>query len=176
MFLKVKGPAPEETARLKENLQEILSEIPVITKDKLGSCCEKLGRADFAEEISEHGSGVALWQQLETDRSIDVTSFIEWFVIESHGASVFSWLRANFASVSLIEHYLTFYKFKLEKEGTGSLGLLFGRIEEEKERLSVSEYSLSQTTLEQIFNMFATQTYETERLANRLSGGRVAQQ
>jgi ATP-binding cassette subfamily A (ABC1) protein 3 len=161
---------------MQEELKAVLSDIPVITKDKLKACCERLGRADFAEEVSEHGSGVALWQQLETDRSIDILSFIEWFLIESHGAQVFTWLRSSFPSVSLIEHYLTFYKFKLEKEGTGSLGFLFGRIEEAKGRLRVSEYSLSQTTLEQIFNMFATQTYETERLANRLSGGETAVQ
>ena len=161
---------------MREELKAVLSDIPVITKDKVQSCCERLGRADFAEEVSEHGSGVALWQQLETDRSIDILSFMEWFLIEYQGAQVFAWLRASFPTVSLIEHYLTFYKFKLEKEGTGSLGLLFGRIEEAKGRLGISEYSLSQTTLEQIFNMFATQTYETERLANRLSAIEAAVQ
>jgi len=44
-------------------------------------------------------------------------------------------------------------------------------IEDNKEKLEISEYSLSQTTLEQIFNMFA-QVYDESRnayLARRAS-------
>lgn len=43
-----------------------------------------------------------------------------------------------------------------------SIGYLFGLIETKKEEFAISEYSASQTTLEQIFQMFAHMSYEDE--------------
>ena len=52
--------------------------------------------------------------------------------------------------VEVLEHYDDYYKFKLEKHEGSSIGKLFGLIEECKDTL-ISEYSVSQTTMEQIF-------------------------
>lgn len=38
-----------------------------------------------------------------------------------------------------------------------SIGFVFGLIEEMKDEFSIAEYAASQTTLEQIFNLLATQ-------------------
>ena len=40
------------------------------------------------------------------------------------------------------------------------LGHMFGAIERSKERLNIQDYSISQTSLEQIFNQFASQQDE----------------
>jgi hypothetical protein len=50
-----------------------------------------------------------------------------------------------------------------------TIGYLFGVIEDAKEGLGISEYTLSQTTLEQIFNMFANQTEDMEQTQARMS-------
>jgi hypothetical protein len=50
-----------------------------------------------------------------------------------------------------------------------TIGYLFGVIEDAKDGLGISEYTLSQTTLEQIFNMFASQTEDMEKTQARMS-------
>jgi len=44
--------------------------------------------------------------------------------------------------------------YKVPKNGH-SIGFVFGLMDEFKEKYSLSEYTASQTTLDQIFNMFA---------------------
>jgi hypothetical protein len=51
-------------------------------------------------------------------------------------------------NLRLIEHYQTFFNFQLEKDPNMTIGYLFGLIEDAKENLGISEYTLSQTTLE----------------------------
>jgi ATP-binding cassette subfamily A (ABC1) protein 3 len=56
--------------------------------------------------------------------------------------------------VELLEHYNDYFKLKVEKKAK-SIGFLFGMIEGLKAECKISEYSVSQTTLEQIFQTFA---------------------
>ena len=49
-----------------------------------------------------------------------------------------------------MEHYNDYYKFRVPKVDK-SIGYLFGLIENKKEDFGISEYSVGQTTLEQIF-------------------------
>jgi len=55
-----------------------------------------------------------------------------------------------------------FCEYKVGKNGH-SIGYVFGMMEDNKTRLHLSEYSASQTTLEQIFNMFANQAKFMDR-------------
>jgi len=47
-----------------------------------------------------------------------------------------------------------------------SIGYLFGQMEEIKDTFSISEYSVSQTSLEQIFNIFAREDILRKKLAS----------
>jgi hypothetical protein len=59
-----------------------------------------------------------------------------------------------FRELNVIEHYNNSYKLKVSRDNY-SIGFLFGLMEDIKEDYSISEYSVSQTSLEQIFNNFA---------------------
>jgi hypothetical protein len=52
-----------------------------------------------------------------------------------------------FPKVELIEQFSDFFKFRIPKEDR-TIGWLFGLIEESKKEFNVSEYSVSQTSLE----------------------------
>jgi hypothetical protein len=54
----------------------------------------------------------------------------------------------------VIEHINNTYKLKVTKDNY-SIGYLFGFMEDIKAEYEVSEYSVSSTSLEQIFNNFA---------------------
>lgn len=59
-----------------------------------------------------------------------------------------------FKKVEVLEHYNTTYLLKVSRDSF-SIGYLFGMMEDCKNEYDISEYSVSQTTLEQIFNHFA---------------------
>jgi hypothetical protein len=54
----------------------------------------------------------------------------------------------------VIEHYGSSWKLKVSRDKY-SIGYLFGLMEDIKSIYQISEYSVNQTTLEQIFNNFA---------------------
>ena len=56
--------------------------------------------------------------------------------------------------MEVLEHYNTYFKLRIPKADK-SIGFVFGLIESTKSSAQVSEYSISQTTLEQIFQYFA---------------------
>lgn len=56
--------------------------------------------------------------------------------------------------MSLLEQFSDYFKLRFSMQNK-SIGYVFGLIEEKKEYLGIAEYSVSQTTLEQIFQMFA---------------------
>jgi hypothetical protein len=54
----------------------------------------------------------------------------------------------------VIEHFSNRFNVKVARN-KHSIGFVFGFMEEMKSEFAISEYSATQTTLEQIFNMFA---------------------
>lgn len=61
--------------------------------------------------------------------------------------------------MELVEHYGMAWKLKVSRDDY-SIGYLFGLMEEIQTKYNISEYSVAQTTLEQIFNNFATQAQQ----------------
>ena len=69
----------------------------------------------------------------------------------------------------LVEHYSNSYTFKVSRDQF-SIGAVFGMLEDFKNKYSIQEYSAQQTSLEQIFNIFAMQagSKEAVTLAKKL--------
>lgn len=63
-----------------------------------------------------------------------------------------------FKKVDLIEKFGNYMKIRVEKEDH-SIGVLFGVVEMMKDKYEVLEYSVGQTTLEQIFQVFADEKF-----------------
>lgn len=59
-----------------------------------------------------------------------------------------------FSECAVIEHYGSSWKLKVARDNY-SIGYLFGMMEDIQSEFAISEYSVAQTTLEQIFNSFA---------------------
>ena len=84
------------------------------------------------------------------------------------GANLQAWLSQHFEDFQLTEHYLSLFRFKIQKQEDKSIGMLFSLVEENKGTLNISDYALSQTSLEQIFNNFARQG-EIEQMDSPMS-------
>lgn len=63
-------------------------------------------------------------------------------------------LCREFVNVEVLEHYGSYMRLRVERHGK-TIGSLFKLIEELKEEHQLEDYSVSQTTLEQIFQGFA---------------------
>ena len=98
---------------------------------------------------------------------------LTWHFTEYNGRKLLKDLLEHFDKVEMLEHYGQYYKLRVPK-GEKSIGFLFGFLEEISEENEVSEYSASQTTLEQIFNGFATEGDETQKIRTTFYSQNVA--
>lgn len=96
--------------------------------------------------------------------------FERWLSLETQGFRLLRNLCGLFpAGVTVLEHYSDYYRLRLERNQT-SLGHLFGLVQSLKQRGLVSEYSVAQTSLEQIFQNFAKESASDENnVVNRAS-------
>lgn len=86
---------------------------------------------------------------------------IEWSFYTENTLKCLTTITDNFENVSIVEFWDNIFKLKIKKENSkNSIGFLFGQIENQKKDCYLSEYSISQTSLEQIFNMFASENNE----------------
>lgn len=92
---------------------------------------------DLVKEASEEGN----------NGMVSYHNFLVWLYVEQAGMSIVNGLCEQFPSVEILEHYSDYYKLRIPR-GDKSIGFVFGYIESCKEQFQISEYSVSQTTLE----------------------------
>ncbi len=84
-------------------------------------------------------------------------NFITYIYTQHMGLQVITVLTKQFQQVDLIEQCSDYFKFRVPRENK-TIGYLFGLVEDNKIALNISEYSVCQTSLEQIFQAFANQS------------------
>ncbi len=83
---------------------------------------------------------------------------LEWVFYTDNILLCISKLLHLYPDVFIVEFWASNFKIKiLKNENQNSIGFLFGLFEDQKKDCFLSEYSISQTSLEQIFNKFANE-------------------
>ena len=96
-----------------------------------------------------------MWKEAdEHNGKVSIANFLTWLYVEQCGLKIMEGLCDDFKEVELLEHYNDYYKLRVPR-GDKTIGFVFSLIENRKEAFNISEYSASQTTLEQIFQTFA---------------------
>ncbi len=87
---------------------------------------------------------------------------IEWTYYNDNVLKCAAKIVNTYEEVSIVEFWDNNFKLKIKKRKNSgnSIGFLFGLLEDLKSECSLAEYSISQTSLEQIFNYFAAQNQE----------------
>ena len=111
------------------------------------------------DSISGHGLGSDLVLEAELDENAEVRllHLLQYIYVQQNGFKFIECLAGLFDQVEILEHCSDFYKFRVPKDQR-TIGFLFGMIEDRKDEFGISEYSVSQTSLEQIFQNFANQS------------------
>ena len=119
------------------------------------------GIDDFLiKEIRLGGLGNDIIQEAEEHNGkVNVRNLLNWLYVEQCGSKIMEGLVDDFFEVELLEHYNDYYKVRVPR-GDKSIGFVFSLIENKKEAFNISEYSASQTTLEQIFQTFANLKFD----------------
>ena len=114
------------------------------------------------------------------DANISLTSLSSWLLLEEKVDRLYGFLKNNFGDFQVKERQISKVRVEISvlmADGVSkrSLSTLFGLVEQNKEALGILDYSISQTSLEQIFNQFAAQQEEETGAAAGIVGtGRSA--
>ncbi|TMW68211.1 hypothetical protein Poli38472_007883 [Pythium oligandrum] len=144
----------------------------VITPDQLRDACEKFGDASWFSKIdAKHATGYALAAVLERDGSIRPQLFGAWWMAEERYLGLNAFLQECFGNdkVQLVERQNDMCRYRLLGDQKSlKLSNVFRLVESGKQTHHIREYAVSQTTLEQIFNNFASQQNEEKGVARGL--------
>lgn len=78
---------------------------------------------------------------------MSAAEFVKWQFVEGKGNSVIDHLEPMFKEFKVIEHNGNSWKIKVSRDDY-SIGYLFGLMEDIQKKFDISEYSVTQTTLE----------------------------
>jgi hypothetical protein len=151
-----------------------------LKRAQLQSVCEGLGKPRRAQLVAPYQSGAQLHEAFQTEGDeIALRMFLEWWLYEDAADRLQAFMLGEFGSKAQLLERSTAqnfrYRIQLADPGDASasqvagsgeapaanmqsaLSDIFAKFESQKVALSILEYSVGQTTLEQIFNQFASQ-------------------
>jgi ABC-type multidrug transport system ATPase subunit len=105
--------------------------------------------------VCEGASQEQLSEQLFRDGGIPLPVFSEWWLSKQKFSEIDSFILSSFRGARCQGYNGLSIRYQLPCDEDFSLADVFGLLEANRDRLGIAEYSLSQSTLETIFNHFA---------------------
>jgi len=124
-----------------------------LNKTQIENLLKQVGMTRVLKEDSEESKKSGIPPEIKQGK-ISVDFLMEWILNEKNGQKLKGFFEKHFEGTALIEQISTFYRFRISSNI--SIGTVFGTIEENKTNLGITQYSVRQSSIEQIFNMFAT--------------------
>ena len=137
-----------------------------INKDQLKQVLYEFKKQNFVEEVDKGRNGFAwkLLRELHVYGVVSVSKILAWCYYIENALKVINKVREYFVTIVLSEFVDNAFLFKVKRshhEGEKSIGFLFGVVEGMKKECNIEEYSIQQTSLEQIFNKFIHEQEES---------------
>lgn len=107
------------------------------------------------------------------DGYLPVRTLAIWWQGETDARSLSTFMTRHFPGCNLVERHSDMFRYNVPQLPE-RIGAVFARFEAHKEDLHIREYSVSQTTLEQIFNSFASQQEEEKGHVHGMSAPEAA--
>ncbi|XP_050230528.1 ABC transporter A family member 1 isoform X2 [Mercurialis annua] len=105
--------------------------------------------------ISDGDFGEQLGEQLVRDGGIPLPIFSEWWLTKEKFSAIDSFILCSFPGATFQGCNGLSVKYQIPYSEGFSLADVFGHLERNRNELGIAEYSISQATLETIFNHFA---------------------
>ena len=150
--IKIKKTTQEKLNELRTSLRldgELGSKINLQTTKTIleNSDIESL----VVDQIRREGVGSHLIVEAELNEGeVRTSALMQFIYTQSNGFQFIKTLARFFDQVELLEQCGDFFKIRIPREDK-TMGFLFGLIERYKDDMNIQEYSVAQTSLEQIF-------------------------
>lgn len=92
------------------------------------------------------GYGSHIYNDLRKPNGLAIETLAEFILVENQGFKVMQFIGSELGSFEIIEHFQTFYRFRLTVQIT--VGKLFNSFEQHKKALRISQYSIKQASIE----------------------------
>ena len=167
----------EQATKMLKALKKSLEEFDVlVTRAELETIFKSFGVFDnWINRLSYTESGADLMASFESSKHVTLKHLASWMILESSVDNIMKFLSEQYGARDTPNGFYVRErqpsKLRIEVSSITEnnqrrrLSTMFGAIESQKEILRIQEYSISQTSLEQIFNSFAAQQEEESGVA-----------
>jgi ATP-binding cassette, subfamily A (ABC1), member 3 len=137
------------------NLSNVLLELRKLTNDESLSSLI----------TSDNPIGYSVWKDANSPQGATLESLAVFAASELRMQKIDSFLRENFTGLVLRERQDLKVRYEVSSMGT-RISSIFTQIEDKKVSLCLDDYSVSQTSLEQVFNMHAAEAEKVKQGQN----------
>ena len=129
----------------------------MINENNVNEVLTNIGRKYYIDELKDGRLGQRIKRDILLNGNINIRVLLSWiFFVEN--AIKFIMKGKNYFEEIILPEYIEnnfLFKMKKSKNNNYSIGFFFGLYEDSKEECFITEYSIQQTSLEQIFNKFS---------------------
>jgi ABC-type glutathione transport system ATPase component len=134
-----------------------------VTNENVNDILNTLEKPNYFDELRPGRLGERLKKAMNINESINIGVLLNWLFFVENALKFIEIGKEYFSEIILSEHIENNFLFKLKKGNQArSIGFFFGLFDGIKEECHITEYSIQQTSLEQIFNKFAENQGKTE--------------
>ena len=153
----------------QQKLYEIIQNLGLKKNHKVNSIEEakeilrKIKKDNYCDYLKEEGIGRKIYREINISGNTSIQTLINWTRYVTCAMKMIEVVLPHFNEIILAEFIENNFLFKIKKsENSKTIGFLFSLLESQKEPCEITEYSIQQTSLEQIFNKFAENQGKTE--------------
>lgn len=153
-------PTPEQVEVVDQQVKAVVEgrdASDILTESQVLQLCEALGKADRFALLQE--SYVKEWWSKDVTRTISAQVLCSWWASRDRNDALLQFLPQTFPGSNLVEQHGDHLRFHVPKALPTGEPLkpkaIFEALEQGKQRFSIEEYSVSDTSLEHIFNRMA---------------------
>ena len=126
-----------------------------IDMNNIEEVLNQLDEKNFIKELSQGRLGSKLIRDIKINYGIPLRTLVSWTFFVKNAITFIKEAEKYFENIILTEFIDNNFLFKMKKNSeTKSIGFFFGLFESNKDKCYVTEYSIHQTSLEQIFYKF----------------------
>lgn len=135
------------------------------TKQALNEISSDGYLADMVHENNLNGQAYLVWKEANSPSGIDLDEIAEFAASELRMRVLYDFVNTTYPDNVLRERQDSKTRYEVSSKDV-RIGDIFAAIESNKDRLMVAEYGVSQTSLEQVFNMHAAEAEKTKQGTN----------
>ena len=157
LLSEVQGSSPNVSERDIEDGNAV-AEDKLIKLDDVLSLVRSLTGDDYISSMvtPENPNGYVIYKNASSDVGIRLDELAAFCVEELRVKAVIDFFEGTYSRAVLRERQGGKIRYEVDSEGL-KISALFGTIEENRETLKLADYGVSQTSLEQVFNMHAAE-------------------